>query len=481
MPPDQSQQPLDQQQSLAWQQPMDQQQPSVWQQPLGQQPVQSSLDQQQPPQQQPSAWQPDQQQQPSTWQQPSDQQQAPTWQQPSDQQQPSAWQQTSSPPQPQPAWQQSSDQQQPSAWQQSGQFSAQQPAGQTPVSAAQTLPVKKSRKVPIIIAAAVVALLVIGGGIALAATGVLSNLFGEKSAVAALYEGTENLFYETSSATLEVRAGINVTLKWDLGEDLAHSTIWGYTGGTGFVYKDDTIYVYVGDDLSSSRGSSSGTMIVTEESDIIREMNRAFRDNYNIDIDLNKLVKNGRFDRDYLEELNQRINDTSLDTGSIYGLSPDDIDTVKVGEIIDDFLSKEVNKEDVYQQFMSGVDKDSSGGTTTYEATIDPAAFFATLGNYAAERGRDADYANAADEIRTLCDEAEVLGSYISDFTIEISVEKNILVGLVLDLNMSSGAVSVAVKVSDVNATDLDNDAKLQSILDSPSGSGSYGDFGSFL
>jgi hypothetical protein len=324
----------------------------------------------------------------------------------------------------------------------------------------------------------VVALLVIGG-VALAATGVLSNLLGQKSAVAALYEGTQNLFYETSSATLEVRAGVNVTLKWDLGDDLAHSTIWGYTGDTGFVYKDDILYLYMGDNSSSSR--STGTTLLAEQGDVIRYLNQEFRDLYDIDIDLNRLVKNGKFDRAYLEELNQLINDASFDMGSIYGLAPDDIDTVKVGEIIDDFLSKEVNKEDVYLEFMSRVDTNSSGGTTTYEATIDPAAFFATLGSYATERGKDANYASAAGEIRTLCDDAGEIGSYINDFTIEISVEKNILVGLALDLNMSSGAVSATMEVTGINSTDLDNDTKLQSILSSPSSGGSYGDFGSFL
>jgi hypothetical protein len=443
-PSDQSQQPLDQQQPL-------QQQASAWQQPSDQQ-------------QQAPAWQQPLQQQAPAWQSPQQQQQAPAWQQPLDQQQPFDQQQAS--------------QQQAPAWQQSGQFFAQQPADQTPVSAVQTLPAKKSRKIPIIIAAVVVVLL-IGGGIALAATGVLSNLFGQKTAVAALYEGSENLLYETSSATLEVRAGVNMTLKWDLGEDLAHSTIWGYTGGTGFVYKDDTLYVYMADDFSSSR--SSGTTIIAEASDVIRLMNREFRDMYDINVDLNKLVKNGKFDRDYLEEINQAINDASFDTGSVYGLSPDDIDTVKVLEIIDDFMSKEVNKEQVYEKFMSGVNEDSSGGATTYEATIDPAAFFAALGDYAADRGKDADYADAADEIRTLCDEAEEIGSYLRDFTIEITVEKNILTGLTLDLNMSTGAISVTAKVTDINATNLDDDEELQSILNSPSSNGYYGDLGSFL
>jgi hypothetical protein len=242
----------------------------------------------------------------------------------------------------------------------------------------------------------------------------------------------------------------------------------------GFVFSDDTLYLYESDT------SSSSTVISDKTSGIIDAMNEAFSEEYDTSIDLNKIVKDGKFDRAYFDELNRIISEADTDSSDLdaFGLEGDDIDSVRMTEIIDAFMAVEVNKEEVYEQFMSGIEKENRGGVTTHRATIDPMAFFDTLKDYALERGKDTDYANAADELAELCDSVYLLGSYIEDFSIEISVEKNILVGLGLLVNMPSGAVSVNAEVTDINATDLDNDTKLQSILASPLDEGTGGGFG---
>jgi hypothetical protein len=289
--------------------------------------------------------------------------------------------------------------------------------------------------------------------------------------VVAFYEGTENLFYDTSSATVEVRAGIDMTLKWDFGNDLAHSTIWGYSGGTGFVYAEDTLYVYR-DGSTLSKSASSETAIVMETEDLIEEANAGFYEAYGIDVDLNKIVSNGKLDRAYIEELNRIIDEADLDS---YEFETEDVETVKITEIINAFMTSEVSKKAVYETFMSDVEKTENGGVTKHEATIDPAAFFRALDDYASKRGKEADYVDAAEEIATLCDSASEIETLVKDFTIEITLEKNVLIGLDMTVNMPSGALSVTTEITNINKTDLSKDEKLQEILASPSSS-DYGE-----
>jgi hypothetical protein len=347
----------------------------------------------------------------------------------------------------------------------------------------QAPPVKKGNKAPLIIIAAVVACLLIGG-IALVATGVLSHLFsGPKTAVVALYEGTENLVYDTSSATVEIQAGVGLTFKWDLGEDLAHSTIWGSSGGMGFVYTDDTLYAYGSSGMTPYQGEQgSGVTVYNEERGIIAQANEMFWDEYQVAVDLNKIVKNGTLDKDYLDTLNQALGATGVDSGDLglYGLQSGDLDTAKVTAIIAEFMSIEANKKEVYEKFMPETETNKNGGISSYHAMIDPAAFFIALGDYARDRGKDNGYAQAADEVVNLCTEASAIGSYINNFTIDISIQNDILVGLDVSVSTSNGALSVLARVSEINSTDLDNDAELQAILDASMGS-SYGDLSTLL
>jgi hypothetical protein len=340
-------------------------------------------------------------------------------------------------------------------------------AAQAPSAAPVGVPRKNPRKIPLLIIAAIVVVL-IGGGIVFAATGIISSLFGPKTAAAALYEGTENLAYDVSSATLKVKMGATVTFKWDLGKDLADSIFWAEYGGQGFIYKNDTIYTY----YANGSGDSSDLRVSVQESGIIAQANDYLHDELDLDIDCNKFVKNGKFDRDYIETTNKTINDATLENtgldsyGSSYGISADDIDTVKMTEILDDFMSKEVDKSEVYEKFMSDVDKNKSGDEITYSATFNIRDFFEVLAEYAKERGKQSDYADAADLIVEACDLSKMTGESDIDVEVSVSLQNNILSGLELEVEMPSyGAISGECEFVDINATDLEKDEELQSLI----------------
>jgi len=320
-----------------------------------------------------------------------------------------------------------------------------------------------------------VVILLVAGAITAVATGAFSSLFIKKSAVAAFYEGTENLFYETSSGTMDIRAGARFTVKWDLGSDLESSTLWGYSGGTGFVLKDGTIYYYE----STGSGASADVKILDRYEGVIGDLNDEFKSSYGVSVDFNKIVKNGKFDRAYIEEINQKISAANPDTSS--GYTPTDgMDTDKITEILNDFLSVEVNKKQVQDKFMSNVVTSKSGGTTTYSATFDPVSFIRALSSYAYERGKDAGYADAADTIVEACDGADSLRDYVNTISVRISITKKILTGLEVSLDTSSGGVSMSMEVTDINSTDLSKDEVLKNILDAPVSSSSslFGDLG---
>jgi hypothetical protein len=374
----------------------------------------------------------------------------------------------------QPAPQQQYAQQQPAyAQQPAPQQAYQQPGyGQQYYGQAapgeQPAPLKKKSKLPIIIIAVVAALLIIGAGIIVAI-----NVFGgaQQSALSALYEGTENLIYDTSSATVEITAGVSMTFKWDLGDDLKSSTFWGYSGGSGFIYKDDTIYIY-------ESSGSDGTVIRNKTTGIVDELNTSFADEVGTKFDFNTLVKKGKLNRDAIDELNQIMTDSGLgsDVAGSVGASSSDVDSVRIAEIIDDFFSTEVSKESVYETFMYDIETTKGGSATEYDATFDPVALFGALSDYAQERGSNKDYAKAATAIEELCDAAEYLDEYVDDIRIRVGITKKVLTGLIVDVNLSTGAVSLQLSVSDLNETDLSKDRKLSEILDSPidANSGGY-------
>ncbi|MDR2714832.1 MAG: zinc ribbon domain-containing protein, partial [Coriobacteriales bacterium] len=325
-----------------------------------------------------------------------------------------------------------------------------------PQYAPQQPPKKKSKVVPIVIIAAVL-LALIGGGVALAL-----NLFSnmeEKTALAALYTGTENLLFEASSATVEARAGVNATVKWDLGKDLKSSTFWGYSGGMGFLLKDDTLIVYEG---SSSGG---GIEVVTKESGIVSTINDELNRTYNTKLDFNNAVSNGKLNRKFFEELSAEVDKAAGEMSA-------DIDSERITEIVTDFMTKELNKKVVHDKVVLDASSSKNGSTTTHKGRLAPFSLLDELYNYAEDRGKDSRYQDAAKTITDALDSvrsmSSYMGSYLDDVSYEISIANKFLTGLGVTLNTPSGAVSADISINDINATDLSNESLIQEILDAP-------------
>jgi uncharacterized membrane protein YgcG len=344
---------------------------------------------------------------------------------------------------------------------------------QAPYYGAQPVAKKRTSKAPFIIIGAVLLVMIVGA-VAVVASGILTNLFAPKSIMSALYEGTENLFYNTSSGTMEIKSGANFTVKWDFGDDLKSSVVWAYSGNTGFVLKDDTLIYY------EATGSASDIKIVDEYVGIVAILNESAADT-GVTVDFNKIVKNGKLDKSYIEQINKEMANASSD---IEYFGSDDAELAQnselITEIINDFMNSEVNKSKVQDKFMSGSSTDSSGGTTTYSGTINLVDLVNALGDYAYERGKDDKYAAAADEIVSACDSYSMGGEFvIEDFDIKVIVRDKVLTGLTLDINTSTVSLSVVIDITGLNSTDLSDDQKLNNIMNaphsSPAGGGSGG------
>lgn len=356
---------------------------------------------------------------------------------------------------------------------------AYQPQGQPPMGfAPQAAPVKKKSKLPLIIVLAVVAILVIGGGLALA-LGIIPNLFKSVSAAAVYSEGMENLTYNTSSATVNLTYSVeakaqgssssfdsSMTLSWEYGKDLRSSIVWGemeypqeLLGGSssadivGFLLKDDTLYYY--------ERSGNDIDILFTENNVVSQMNDGLADAYGVDVDLNNLVKNGKIDKTYVEKLNTQISEAAI---SEYGY---EIDTDMTGELLYDFLITETGRKNVSSQFMSEVEKSSNGDVTTYSFSCNPLGFFQALSDYAEERSKDSKYAEAADLIIEANDTLQGLNlnSYIGEVAVDFSIQDKTLIGISIATDIAvdsqTGSFAAKIAITDINATDLANNATI--------------------
>ena len=346
---------------------------------------------------------------------------------------------------------------------------------QPPYYGAQPVAKKRTSKAPFIIIGAVLLVLIVGG-VAVFASGILGNLFAPKSMMSALYQGTENLFYDTSSGTMELRISDGsidavATVKWDFGDDLKSSVIWVDAYNSGFVLKDDKVIIY------QSTGSVSDIKITGEYAGFVDLLNQTAGEMGVSDVDFNNIVKNGKLDRNYLEQLNQKL--AKADSGSEY-LGLEARHSELITEIINDFMNTEVNKSKVRDKFMSDSYTESSGGVTTYSANVNLKDFVNALGDYAYQRGRDAKYALAADEVVDACDSyiSNGLGAELTleDLSVVVTVKNNILTGLMLVFSTSSESFSITVDITGLNTTELDSDHRITNIINSPrsySGNGS--------
>jgi hypothetical protein len=344
-------------------------------------------------------------------------------------------------------------------------------------------------------AVALVALLAVGVGVALA-TGILPGPFAKKSMLTALYDGSGKLFSEAGSVTMSVSAeasdtpATNAVVKYELGSDLASSAFWAFYNASGIALSGDTVYSY--GDPPSTDGEDApeapGSYIMQKNA--VSAMNDYLEKEYGAAVDVNGIVKNGKFDAEYIKELGRAISeasktqDDSDELGELYGFDPKGIDSDKVSEIVSGFIAVEANKEDVYAKFLLGPSMESNNGTTVYRAKLDISEFLGALGNYASERGEsNPDYKGAADTIDNACKLASAFVASLDNLDMKVSITDDMLAGLDVTINLpasgsgsgsdddsSSGSTDymrAMLGVSNVNSTNLADDAELKSIIDS--------------
>jgi hypothetical protein len=346
--------------------------------------------------------------------------------------------------------------------------------GQPMPESVQPVQEKKRSKIPFIIIGAVILLALIVGGVVLAL-----NLLGPKSMATAISEGTENLIYNTSAAEVRIEVGalgqsISADVKWELGDDLKSSTVWvsdaaGMSGNGGVILKDDTLYTYESKGAATG-ASASGYSITSQSANAVDMMNKGLRDTSGIDIDFNKMVKGGKFDKAYAEEMNKKLAESDTEsTLPIPGYSS--IETGKISEILTTFFTTEIKKIQVHEKFLGEVVTTKSGSSTTYETTIDVIDFIGALGDYATERGKNSEYTDAANTIVSACDSVQGLGMS-GDLDVEVTTEGNMLSELDLSFNIPMGSLNLNLDVLETSATGftLKGDKDLDAILSSEAG-----------
>ncbi len=339
----------------------------------------------------------------------------------------------------------------------------------------QQAPVKKRSKLPFIIIGAVVVLALIGAAIAIAL-----NFFAPKSMFDTVSQSTENLVYNNGSADMEIEVNaagqsVDMSLKWDLGSDLKSSTIWvDYAASgsqAGIIIKDDKASLYAANPMASN----SSYMIISEQSGIVELANQALKEEYNVDVDINGIVKNGKFDKAYAEDLGNKLNEALAEEtlGSYSGVATE---ADKITEILVDFMSKELTKKDVQDKFMSEVVTQNSGSTTTYETSIDIVDLFRVLGEYAKQRGATEGYSEAAGNIEDICAQVEGLGIG-GDVELKITTQGDLLSEMDVSLAVAGQrfAFNLSVLGTESSGFSLDNNTELENILNSESLGGSLG------
>ncbi|MDR1714180.1 MAG: zinc-ribbon domain-containing protein [Coriobacteriales bacterium] len=386
--------------------------------------------------------------------------------------------------------------QQPAPQQPVPQYSPQQPAAQQPlppyVSAAQAAaaqPAKKKSKLPFILIPVILVLLIIGALVALAFSGIikLPSLGGSSGPVSELIDSGNKLSTSAESGTMEISFDVDVsyydlqgtiTYKWQYGKDLKSSKFWiampgevfsefaygyGSYDEVGVIMADDTLYIYVKD------GSDIEVM---RESGITAEMNAYLNKQLDTDeeIDLNKIIKNGSIDSDYVNHISELYAEQE-----VYSNNSDSEDAEAVSTILSDFLEKECSKESVYEGFLLNYKESKSGSATTYSFDFDLLYFLDALEGYAEQRGEEDDeLAGGADELVDACQElSSVMGSVSIRIPVEYTVTDGLLTSFAVEMSGGSYSAALDITISKVNKTDLENDADYQEIIDTkPSSSG---------
>jgi hypothetical protein len=271
-----------------------------------------------------------------------------------------------------------------------------------------------------------------------------------------------------------------IVIKWQLGKDLKSSSFWIVPASEGgFIFQNDSVYTYE---------NNSGKYSTNKESGLVNEANNSIKEMYGIETDINNIVKDGKINQDYLEELNELLSKAQINKdvfGEEFGgngYSPDIIppellnaDYQEISVIVNDFLEKESVKEEVYNKFLTDVEasRDGSSSTQSFKFTVN--AFIEALGDYAQSVGDSgANKPEAAKQIVSACDSAKAMLGYINLEPLEISFtsDAGVLTKLTLGIQsksiyMSDSSINIAVEVGEVDKTDLANDEELKKIIES--------------
>jgi hypothetical protein len=208
---------------------------------------------------------------------------------------------------------------------------------------------------------------------------------------------------------------------------------------------------------------------------VIQEANDSLKKEYGIETDINNLIKDGKINKSYIEELSKQLNESDAlrDAGDSLALAMDDLDVEKIRDILSDFIEKEASKDKVQQRFIDDYEVETSNEVTRYSGKINIVNFAKVLKEYADSRAGDPKYADAAQKISEI---SETLGDTISssgieNFSFQIATEKGVLADCMIGIKAAGQSAEVRLKVTDINNTKLADDKTLADICASGSGS----------
>jgi hypothetical protein len=345
-----------------------------------------------------------------------------------------------------------------------------------------TQPAKKKRnKVPVIVAI-VIAVLLVGGGVALALN--FNNIMSAAgtSIVNKMSDGVENLLMNTRSGKIDLAlymdatptsssysssssAQATLTYEWTYGSDLRSSSFWFY----GDIDGEEGGIILVNDTLISYTPDVGNTYDIQTMPNFISNANSSFKSNYGATIDINKFIKDGKVDQGYIEEASKQLE----------GLSSDELssalpagDAEGMAKILQDFVNVESGKESVYSKFLVELTTSQGGGKETFKFKFVIKDYLAQLRLYAETLKDDAELGSASKSITEALAYARMIDEFIKPVEVTYALQDGVLSELdVMVSYADSGLVGMSIDVNAslratlINANDLANNSAFNDIV----------------
>jgi hypothetical protein len=352
-----------------------------------------------------------------------------------------------------------------------------------PGAAAADPPKKKSKVwIPIVIAVAVVALLVALFFLVIKPkfidkpnTNISTNPLGATFEATKGYVTDQSGFDATLTLSMTGEDDYEVYFKMLLGDDLNSS-------GMDFKFGDELRIIMVDGSIAVfSYGDIDDPTDYDGMSDVFDGLSEMINEEYGTDIDLNKIVKDGAFDYDYIEEAIEQIYDAvgeEFDLDEIMTYS--DSTSAAASATMTTFLTEKCADEDYASAFVKDIESSSSGGNTTVEFKVDIIGVLEAYSAYLDEVAGDSSYlseysitASDVEAIKDMIDEA--IDSYY-DFddipeTVDFSVttDKNdYLRELVVSMTDGTDKISATLSLGEAGTTTLDLDELREFMEDVP-------------